>query len=308
MKILSLDGGGSRGIISLIFLKRLEEIFNVPLNQVFDIFCGCSTGSIIASLLSQGYKVDEIYRLYKEILPIIFNKKNKTILGRIGLRPLYKIQPFIEESKKIFKDIYLRDLEKNLLILAYDTLVDKPLILKSWEDKDNLNIKLWQAVCMSCCCPTLFPGFKYEIDGVERGIVDGVLVTSNPSLIGISETLSLGYSLEEIKIISIGTGDEVISLNPKKILNKGSIYWGITLPKLLIGSSNEFQSNLSKKLIKDSFRLQIPVKCLNESIEIDNSIDLYNEEDLIKITYDTERYIKTKEISEIYEHIKKSFI
>lgn len=308
MKILSLDGGGSRGIISLTFLKKLEEIFKQPLNEVFDIFCGCSTGSIIASLLSEGYKVEEVYKLYKETLPKIFNKKNKSILGRIGLRPQYRIEPFIEESKYIFKDKYLKDVKNNLLIIAYDTLIDKPLILKSWEDKEKLNIKLWQAVCMSCCCPTLFPGFKYKIKGVERGIVDGVLVTSNPTLIGISEAISLGYTIDQIKIVSIGTGDEVISLEPKKVLNKGSIYWGITLPKLLIGSNNEFQSDLSKKLVKDSFRLQIPVRCINKNIDINSSITLYKEEDLIKIVNDTERYIKNKEVKEIYENIKKTFI
>ncbi|MFP4122182.1 patatin-like phospholipase family protein [Coleofasciculus sp.] len=65
-RILSLDGGGIRGIISAVILAEVERILNQPLNQYFDLIAGTSTGSILASAIATGRKSQEIIRLYQE--------------------------------------------------------------------------------------------------------------------------------------------------------------------------------------------------------------------------------------------------
>src|SRR4051812_47339395 len=70
-RILSLDGGGSKGFYTLGVLKEIEGVLKCPLYQCFDLIFGTSTGSIIASLLALGFEVDEIHHLYREHVPSV---------------------------------------------------------------------------------------------------------------------------------------------------------------------------------------------------------------------------------------------
>ena len=63
-RVLSLDGGGAKGIYTLGVLKEVEAIANAALCEVFDLVFGTSTGSIIAALIALGYRVEEIESLY----------------------------------------------------------------------------------------------------------------------------------------------------------------------------------------------------------------------------------------------------
>jgi uncharacterized protein len=82
-RVLSLDGGGAKGVYTLGVLKEVEAAAHgVPLYQVFDLIFGTSTGSIIAALLALGYSVTEIEGLYFKLIPAIMKKwraKNRTM-------------------------------------------------------------------------------------------------------------------------------------------------------------------------------------------------------------------------------------
>ena len=93
-KILSLDGGGIRGALTLGYLKKIEDILkakhpenkNFRMSDYFDLIGGTSTGAIIASLLAIGKPVDEITRLYMDLGNKIFGeKKNIVFPGRLLL-------------------------------------------------------------------------------------------------------------------------------------------------------------------------------------------------------------------------------
>lgn len=305
MKILSLDGGGSRGVISLIFLKRLEEDIGSPLNSKFDLICGSSTGSIIGSLLALGYRVDTILDIYLRLIPKIFSKTNKTFLGTFGLRPKYRIEKLIEEAEKILGDTYLTEINTKLLIVAYDTLRDRPLFLKSWEDEYSLNLRLWQAVCMSSACPTIFPAFTLDINGICTGVCDGALAVSNPILAGIAEAVEEGYKIEDIKVVSVGTGDEAVNIKYKNAKKGGLIFWGTLMPKLLLCSGSDLQTKLARDIIGDVYRLQIPLNSNNSGIQLDGSIDTNNIDSIREYIEVTTEYLEDIRINEMYRSIRK---
>ena len=73
--ILSLDGGGSKGVYSLGVLLEVEKQFGRPLCEVFDLIYGTSTGSIIASLIALGKPIEEIEKLYLNLIPKIMKHK-----------------------------------------------------------------------------------------------------------------------------------------------------------------------------------------------------------------------------------------
>ena len=72
-RVLSLDGGGSKGVYTLGVLKEVEAIVKAPLCNVFDLVFGTSTGSIIAALIALGYSISEIEALYFKLIPNIMS-------------------------------------------------------------------------------------------------------------------------------------------------------------------------------------------------------------------------------------------
>ena len=73
-RILSLDGGGVRGIFSATILAKIEEMLDGPLHTHFDMFVGTSTGSILACGVSLGMECGEIIRLYEEMMGMAYSK------------------------------------------------------------------------------------------------------------------------------------------------------------------------------------------------------------------------------------------
>src|SRR6266851_6335470 len=74
-RVLSLDGGGAKGVYTLGVLKEVEAMANAPLCEVFDLIFGTSTGSIIAALIALGYRIAEIETLYFTIIPNIMQHR-----------------------------------------------------------------------------------------------------------------------------------------------------------------------------------------------------------------------------------------
>jgi len=73
--IISLDGGGIRGILTVQLLKKIEEIAGLRIGQFCDMVAGTSTGAIIAGLIASGKSAVEIEGLYKQLVSKVFLKK-----------------------------------------------------------------------------------------------------------------------------------------------------------------------------------------------------------------------------------------
>src|SRR6266550_5637394 len=76
-RVLSLDGGGAKGFYTLGILKEIEALVGCPLNEIFPLIFGTSTGAIIAALLALGRKVDEAHELYRKHVPTIMRPSSR---------------------------------------------------------------------------------------------------------------------------------------------------------------------------------------------------------------------------------------
>ena len=120
-RILSLDGGGSKGFYTLGVLHEIEGMLDVPLHERFDLVFGTSTGAIIAALIALGFSVNEIHTLYKKHVPIIMGKrsaKDRTA----ALKNL---------ADEVFEDKYFTDTQTGIGIVATKWLIERPMIFKS---------------------------------------------------------------------------------------------------------------------------------------------------------------------------------
>ena len=234
-RILALDGGGIRGILTIQMLKRIESIIrkrtgdnSATLSDYFDLIGGTSTGAIIAGALSLGWEVKEIEILYKQLGDSIFESK----WYRKGLlRAKFSPKPLREALREKFGDMCLgdQDVKTGLGIVVKRLDTGSPWILHNNPNgpfyADNKSLKLRQIVRASTAAPHYFKPEPIQIGDMEVGaFVDGgVSPHNNPSLqLLMLATLSgHGYQWktgeEKLLIVSLGTGSQELSMSVDKV-------------------------------------------------------------------------------------------
>lgn len=219
MKLLCIDGGGIRGVFPIAILKAIEEEFSKPVGSLFDVISGTSTGSIIAASVALNRSMGELMDRYEFYGEKIFVKKSK-----IGFfTSVYSDRYLRRLLKQAFQDLTLGEIKKPLLIPAVDITHGKPYVHRSdfgYSSEKELSVKLWDAVLSSCSAPIYFPPNNVNNQFLS---IDGGLWANNPSLVCLTEALHhFKMELEEIQILSIGTGQQNIAFKMDE--NK---YWGI---------------------------------------------------------------------------------
>ncbi len=206
-KVLSLDGGGGKGVYTLGILRELEKAIGKPLKEEFDLFYGTSTGSIIAAALATGASVDEILGFYLKKLPVIMKKFlsfRRSSALRVNLENFF--------GKRTFADLDVglgvvgTSLENRRAII-FKTSVEQAHGLKA-TFLPGFGLTLAEAVEASCSAYPFFCPRKLDLKNASPiHAVDGGFVANNPSLYALVDLRqSLKVPDEKVKFLSIGTG------------------------------------------------------------------------------------------------------
>jgi uncharacterized protein len=227
-RLLALDVGGMRGVLTLEVLGALETMLRkrtdsgeeFVLADWFDYIAGTSTGAIIAAALAWGMPVREIKALYQSLGREMFRKP---ILPR---RFWYRYRPatLTERLKDVFGEATLGDprLRSLLMMVLRNETTDSPWPLSNatgamFNDRSradcNLDLPLWQLVRGSTAAPTYFPAEIIHIGGRRLVFADGGLTSfNNPAFqLFLMATLD-GYGLrwpagaDRLLLVSVGTG------------------------------------------------------------------------------------------------------
>lgn len=211
-KVLTLDGGGVRGLYSAIILQRIEKDCGVNIHHFFDLIVGTSTGSILASAIALNIPLEEISELYINESKNIFKKRWFSLCGMYKSK--YKKEGLNNLLKKKFGQKKLKDIDKPLMIISSNLLENSVYIYKSnylskiegyTRDGETL---LSQAILSSCSAPTYFDPHKIK---ENIFLCDGGIWANNPSILALTECLSkFKEKIEDISILSIGTGNNRI--------------------------------------------------------------------------------------------------
>lgn len=227
-KLLALDGGGLRGLISLQVLRRIEELYrehrqrpDLVLADEFDYVAGTSTGAIIASAVSLGFSVDRMEDLYNELGPKLFTKR--PLLGRIW--SVYEGDAVGKELAAAFgpdTSFGSENLRSLLLCVLQNASTDSPWPLSNCttakynsRDRDdcNLDLPLWEVVRSSTAAPIFFPPEPMQLGRQEFMFQDGgVTAYNNPAFIQFVMATAPAYGLnwptgpDKLLTVSVGTG------------------------------------------------------------------------------------------------------
>ncbi len=242
-KILSIDGGGIRGVIPCQILAELENDLihsygpDTRLCDYFDLISGTSTGGIIAIGIALGIRVQVILDLYLSHGEEIFPPRNQGLISK-GFN-IFKGKPFYHRThlrellRKTYEghtgvsDIRLGHAKTRLLIPTYSLTNREIHVLKTSHSpklQRDYQIPAVDAALSTAAAPAYFTPYDFQYKNIGKDgegsmskMVDGGIVANNPAFMALLEaTNCLKVPLEKIRLLSIGTGEE------KKICPKDS--------------------------------------------------------------------------------------
>lgn len=251
--ILSIDGGGMKGIVSAVLLDKLEILLqkysqnpNARIGDYFDFIAGTSTGSILAALYlipennHPKYSAWEILNFYLTLGPSIFVKQS--LYPLFGSK--YVSHGFQETAEKLFGSLKTSELFKPCLITSYDTTSRKAIFFNSETGKKDplRNPYVAEAVRASCSAPTYFPPVCLSITpDCPACYVDGGVVANDPSLCAVIEALKLKQckSIHDIHLLSVGNVKNDVSYKYRDVKKWGLLEWAVPLFSTLLNSNTQ---------------------------------------------------------------------
>ena len=179
-QILSLDGGGIKGLFSAAILAAIEEDLNVNVTDHFDLIAGTSTGGIIAIGLGLGMKPREIVEFYLREGPRIFPSWFGAKRLQHWISRKFSAEPLAEALRSCFKDKRFGDSRKRLVIPSFNLGDDDVYIFRT-PHHEGLNrdfkVPAWKVALATSSAPTFFPCTR-EVDKVR--LIDGGVWANNP--------------------------------------------------------------------------------------------------------------------------------
>jgi patatin-like phospholipase/acyl hydrolase len=230
--ILSIDGGGVRGLIPLRILESLESRLlhrgiTQPVHELFDLMAGTSTGGLIAAGLSAprpgGNKgeaaatISELRTFYERDAREVFSYSLSARLARAFTNPLglfdetYDARPLEKILKEQFGWTSMASGLCKLVLTAYDIEQRKAVFMTNGLEQNGSrpdDYYFWQAVRATTAAPSYFEPAKIEnlTRKREEPMVDGGVFMNDPTIAAYLEARKLGWDTEELVIISLGTG------------------------------------------------------------------------------------------------------
>ena len=262
-KLLALDGGGIRGAMTLEVLLALQEMLQRELKRddsfvladYFDYVAGTSTGAIIATFVSLGWRIENILKFYVDAGPAMFSKAG--ILRRFRYKfEDEKLAEMLKKQMGAETTLGSDKLRTLLMLVLRNATTDSPWPLSNnpnakYNDParpdSNLLLPLWQLVRASAAAPTFFPPETIEIGHRSFVFVDGgVTMYNNPAFqLFLMATLA-PYRLcwpvgqDKMLLVSVGTGS---APDANEDLSEGRmnlLYNASSIPSaLMFAASNE---------------------------------------------------------------------
>ncbi len=267
-KILSIDGGGIKGVFPAHFLELIEaELLNrqdgkTKIYQHFDLITGTSTGGIIALALALGIPASEVYNLYLDNASKIFGN-NRGFFGQI-----FNAKHDNDFLEKLIKDKFseyndgvdprLKDVKTHVCIPIYDLNAGKPSVLKSDYHPNfirDFHIPMYQVAMATAAAPTYLPSYSnsyVDLNSIKKEFankIDGGVMANNPTLVAFLEAVkAFGKDVAELEILSIGTGNRTFSDGSIR-KNWGLKYWLSPSKKRIFDLFMQSQSQLVENYV-----------------------------------------------------------
>ena len=276
-KILSIDGGGIRGIIPALLLAEIERRTQKPIFSLFDLITGTSSGGILALGLTKPrlssdvsdnlpvaeYTAEDLLQLFLEYgVEIFYEPLFERLLGPledIFLQPKYPSESKEEIFRQYFGNAPLENNLKEVFVTSYDIEQRIPIFFTNQPEKQQIESKNFQKLCggfslldaalATSATPTYFAPHRIVNSynsSIVYTLIDGGVFANNPAQLAILEAQISSkrkaqkvLNTEDILVVSLGTGS-LTSIYPyKEVKNWGLLQWGRPLLNIVFDGGSE---------------------------------------------------------------------
>jgi patatin-like phospholipase/acyl hydrolase len=303
VRILSIDGGGIRGIIPAVVLAEIERLTGRPACELFDLIAGTSTGGIIALGVTvpdpnasghPRWRAQKLIELYEQEGPKIFHRSLLRTVETVDglLAEKYRVRGLEAALERYMGDARLPQALTDVLITSYDIQQHEPFFFKSYAPRAHATANprggatappvqpadypMKLVARATSAAPTYFkPEHLLAVPPPSDGspsdfaLVDGGTFANNPAMCAYAEALR-NYPDAEPLIVSLGTGRLTESIAYGKAKDWGLVQWAPPLLDVIMdGASAAVDYQLDELLGADTghFRFQTVLKGVSDSLD-----------------------------------------
>ncbi|MFA4858651.1 MAG: CBASS cGAMP-activated phospholipase [Candidatus Margulisiibacteriota bacterium] len=282
IKILSIDGGGIRGIIPAIILAEIEKRTGRPTADLFDLVAGTSTGGILALGLTKAGP-DCRPEFSAEKLIDLYEKEGKNIFSRPFWRSLLSLDRFVGKkypsdgiakvADQYFGKARLKNALKDVIITSYEIEQRVAWFFKSRKAKVDpqydFNIK--DIALATAAAPTYFEPHKVIPDTLPGylAFVDGGVFANNPAMCAYAEAKATHPEAQEFILVSLGTGTRTEPLPYNRAKKFGMAQWAVPILDVIFDGVADTVDYQVTQLPLKYYRFQTPIN--KENGEMDDT-------------------------------------
>jgi patatin-like phospholipase/acyl hydrolase len=265
LKVLSIDGGGIRGVIPATILAEIESRTHARTAELFDLIAGTSTGGILALGLVKPSKDDGSRPQYgADELVELYAKEGKRIFDRSLWHHFVALDNLLDEKyeangleavlKEYFGDVLLSKAVTETLVTSYELETREPWFFARHKARSipGYDFPMRFVARATSAAPTYFEPEKLTATKPPGGLVDGGVFANNPAMCAYVETKQLRPDVDEVLVVSLGTGQHTRPIHFDDARNWGLALWAKPILNVVFDGVSDTVDHQMKILCRDS--------------------------------------------------------
>jgi len=247
MLIISIDGGGVRGVIPIRLLQRLQVAYPALLHNT-GCFAGASTGAVITLALASRTALAPLLDSYFALAGSVFRR---TFLSRLAVwspvfRARYSAARLEAACGHVFCDRTMAALRHSVVIPIFDANQGCPVCFSNIPKAPRVvrSGLLKDIACAACAAPTYFAS--------KNGLVDGGIWANDPAMLALATCLSAGADIRSIRLLSISTG-RLSPVTMPPLADWGYVQWAPRLVSMLMDGCMDASSHACSQVLGDRY-------------------------------------------------------
>ncbi len=287
MRVLSIDGGGIRGLIPALVLSEIEKRSGKRVYELFDLIAGTSTGGILACALCapEALPAEQLVGLYEDEGPNIFDRSVwQRIRSAEGLLDeKYDATALDRALERFLSDKRLADTKPDLLVPAYNMGDPGPYFFKSRKAREEgEDFSLSEVARATSAAPTYFEAFQLT----GEAMVDGGVFAVNPAMCAFAEVMRF-QPATDVVLLSLGTGQRTHKRSFDEVHDWGLVEWAKPILDVVFDGVSDAVDYQLQHVLEDGHYWRLQVELTQASDELDNA----SEENLRELRAQAEQLI-----------------
>jgi uncharacterized protein len=271
MRVLSIDGGGIRGIIPALVLAEIERRSQKRIFELFDLIAGTSTGGILVCALCapDPLPAEQLVGLYEEEGPHIFDRSVwQRIRSAEGLLDeKYNATALDRALERFLADKRLADTKPDLLVPAYNMGEPGPYFFKSRKAREEgEDFPLSVVARATSAAPTYFEPFRLD----DQALVDGGVFATNPAMCAFAEVMRF-QPTADIILLSLGTGQRTRQRTFADVKDWGLIEWARPILDVVFDGVSDAVNYQLQHVLDEGHYWRLQVELTDASDDLDDA-------------------------------------